>query len=73
MDFQTTLIWKEIKSPYWTLTLLFSMLMIIAGMVILVSKDILLTTIGIMIVVYAVLDIIDRFIFIKKINDYNKD
>lgn len=73
MDFQTTLIWKEIKSPYWTLTLLFSMLMIIAGMVILVSKDILLTTIGIMIVVYAVLDIIDRFIFIKKINDYNKE
>lgn len=73
INFQTTLVWKEVKSPYWTLTLLFSILMIVAGMVVLVSQDILLTTIGIMVVIYAVLDIIDRIIFIKKINDYNKD
>lgn len=73
INFQTTLVWKEVKSPYWTLALLFSILMIVAGMVVLVSQDILLTTIGIMVVIYAVLDIIDRIIFIKKINDYNKD
>lgn len=72
MDLQTVLIWKEIKSPYWTVSLLFAMLMVVAGIVVLVSKDIVITTIGIMTVIYAFLDIIDRIIFIKKINDYAK-
>ena len=70
MDFQTTLIWKEVKSVYWTLALLFSMLMIIAGIVILVNANILFTTIGVLTIIYAVLDIIDRIIFMSKITDY---
>ncbi len=73
MDFQTTLIWKEVKSVYWTLALLFSMLMIIAGIVILVNANILFTTIGILTIIYAVLDIIDRIIFMNKIKDYIKE
>ena len=73
MDFQTTLIWKEVKSVYWTLALLFSMLMIIAGIVILVNANILFTTIGILTIIYAVLDIIDRIIFMSKIKDYIKE
>ena len=73
MDLQTILIWKQVKSPYWTVTLLFSILMMLAGIVILISKDILLTTMGIIIVVYGVLDIIDRIIFMKKIDNYIKN
>ena len=73
MHFQTVLMWKDVKSPYWTLTLIFTLLMIAAGMIVLINQKIVLTTVGIMIIVYAVLDIIDRLIFIKKINDYNKD
>lgn len=73
MDLQTTLIWKEVKSPYWTATVLFSILMILAGIVILINKDIVLTTMGIMIVIYGVLDIVDRMIFMKKINNYMKE
>ena len=73
MDFQTTLIWKEVKSVYWTLTLVFSMLMIIAGIVILINSDILFTTIGVITIIYAVLDIIDRIIFMNKIKDYIKE
>ena len=73
MDFQTTLIWKEVKSVYWTLALLFSMLMIIAGIVILVNANILFTTIGVLTIIYAVLDIIDRIIFMSKIKDYIKE
>lgn len=72
MDLQTILIWKQVKSPYWTAALLFSLLMIIAGIVILVSKNILLTTLGILIIVYGILDIVDRVIFIKKISDNEK-
>lgn len=72
MDFQTTLVWKEVKSPYWTVAVLLSILMMLAGIVILINQNILITTMGIIIVIYAVLDIIDRIIFMKKINDYMK-
>lgn len=72
MDLQTTLIWKEVKSPYWTVAVLLSMLMILAGIVILINQNIVFTTMGVIIVVYGILDIIDRIIFMKKINDYIK-
>ena len=72
MDLQTTLIWKEIKSPYWTVAVVLSLLMMLAGIIILINQNILLTTMGIIIVIYGVLDIVDRIIFMKKINDYMK-
>lgn len=73
MDFQTTLVWKEVKSPYWTAALVFSILMMFAGIIILISQNIVITTMGIIILVYAILDIIDRIIFMRKINDYMKN
>lgn len=73
MDLQTILIWKEVKSPYWTLSLVLSMVMMIAGIVILINADILFKTIGIITIIYAVSDIIDRIIFMKKIDNYIKD
>lgn len=69
MDFQITLQWKEFKSPYCLISILFSILIMYAGIVILINKNILLTTIGIIIVIYGILDIIDRVIFMNKIND----
>lgn len=72
MDLQTTLVWKEVKSPYWTVAVLLSILMMLAGIVILVNQNILIKTMGIIVVIYGILDIIDRFIFMKKINDYIK-
>lgn len=72
MDLQTILVWKQVKSPYWTVSLVFTMFVILAGIIILINKDILITTMGIMVVIYAVLDIIDKVIFMKKINDYIK-
>lgn len=73
MDLQTTLIWKEVKSPFWTAAVLFSLLMILAGMIIIMVENILPTIVGVMIVIYGVLDIIDRIIFIKKVDNYMKD
>lgn len=72
MDFQTTLQWKEFKSPFWIVAILFSILMMFAGIVILINKNIILTTLGVMIVIYGVLDVIDRIIFMRKISDYIK-
>lgn len=69
-NFQTSLIWKEVKSGLWTITVLCALLMIIAGMVILVSRTLAIRIVGITIVIYAVLDIITRTIFMKKIQDY---
>ena len=72
MDLQTTLTWKKVKSGYWTIALLFSMLMILSGIIVLVNQNILLTTVGIIVVIYGVLDIIDRIIFMGKIENYKK-
>lgn len=72
MDFQTTLQWKEFKSPFWIVAVLFSILMMFSGIVILINKNIILTTLGVMIVIYGVLDVIDRVIFMRKISDYIK-
>ena len=72
MDLQTTLVWKEVKSPYWTVAVCLSILMMLAGIVILINQNILFTTMGIMIVIYGILDLIDRVIFMKKIKDYMK-
>ena len=69
---QTTLIWKEVKSPYWTMAVLFSLLMILAGMIIIIVENIVPTIIGVIIVIYGILDIIDRLIFIKKVDNYTK-
>lgn len=69
-NFQTSLVWKEVKSGLWTTTVLCALLMIIAGIVVLVSSTLAIRIVGITIVIYAVLDIIARMIFMKKVQDY---
>ena len=73
MDFQTALAWKQVKSPFWTATILFSILMMFGGIMILVNTNIILTTMGIIIIVYGILDVIDRIIFMRKIDSYIKN
>ena len=46
---------------------------ILAGIIILINQQIVLTAVGILIIIYGIMDIIDRFIFMKKIDDYMKD
>lgn len=73
MDLQTILAWKQVKSPYWSISLALGILMTLAGIIILINQNIIYTTIGIIVVVYAILDIIDRIIFMKKIGNYMKN
>lgn len=73
MDLQIVLEWREFKSPYWIISLIFAILMMFAGIIVLVNKDILLKTMGIMVIFYGILDIIDRIIFMKKIKKYIKN
>ena len=73
IDLQTILVWKQVKSPYWTVSLLLTILMIFAGIVILINQQIVLTAVGVIIIIYGIFDIIDRIIFMKKIDDYMKE
>ena len=70
---KTVLVWKQVKSPYWTVSLLLTILMIFAGIVILINQQIVLTAVGVIIIIYGIFDIIDRIIFMKKIDDYMKE
>ena len=70
INLQTTIVWKDYKSRLWLLTLILAIAMIIAGIYILVNSGAILQTVGVAIVVYGIVDIIENIIFIKKVDDY---
>ena len=70
MNLQTAIVWKDYKSRLWLTSLILSILTIIAGIYILVNSGAILQTIGIIIVTYGIIEIIESVIFIKKIYNY---
>lgn len=72
MNLQTAIVWKDYKSKLWLTTLLLAIIMIVAGIYILVNSGAMLQIVGGIIVTYGVIDVIENFIFIKKIDDYLK-
>ena len=71
MNLQTVVVWKDYKSRLWLLTLLLSIIMIIGGIYVLVNNGAMLQIVGWIILVYGIMDIIESFIFIKKIEGHN--
>ena len=70
MNLQTAIVWKDYKSRLWLLTLLLAVVTIIVGIYILVNTGAIMQTIGIAILIYGIVDIIEGFIFIKKVDNY---
>ena len=70
MNLQTAIVWKDYKSRLWLVTLLLAIVTIIVGVYILVNTGAILQTIGVAILVYGLVDIIESFIFIKKVDNY---
>lgn len=70
MNLQTAIIWKDYKSKLWIITLLLAIATIALGIYILVNTGAILQTIGVAILVYGLVDIIESFIFIKKVDNY---
>ena len=70
MNLQTSIVWKDYKSRLWLITLLLAIATIIVGIYILVNTGAILQTIGIAILVYGLVNIIESFIFIKKVDNY---
>ena len=70
MDLQTASVWKDFKSRLWLFTLILSIVMIIGGIYVLVNTGAIIQTIGVIILAYGIIDIIENVIFIKKIDNY---
>lgn len=70
MNLQTSIIWKEYKSKLWLTTLILSFVIILAGVYILINNGAIIQTIGIVILIYGLVDIIENIIFIKKVDNY---
>lgn len=70
MNMQTAIVWKDLKSRLWLLTVIFSMAVIGLGIYVLANSGTILETIGTIIIIYGVMDIIERLIFIKKVDNY---
>ena len=72
MNLQTVIAWKDLKSRLWLATAIGACILIIAGIYVLANSGAILQTIGTIIIIYGVIDIIERIIFIKKIDNYLK-
>ena len=70
MNLQTSIVWKDYKSRLWLITLLLAIATIIVGIYILVNTGAILQTIGIAILVYGLVNIMESFILIKKVDNY---
>ena len=70
MNLHTVTIWKDYKSRLWLISLIGAIANIIAGIYVLVNSGAILQTIGVVLIVYGVIDIVDRFIFIRKVENY---
>ena len=72
INLQTTIVWRDYKSKLWLLTLLLAIVMLLGGIYILVNNGAMLQMIGVMIIIYGIIDILESVIFIKKIDNYLK-
>ena len=70
MNLRTVWIWKDLNSRLWLFSLVIAVIMIFAGVYILIYNGAILQTIGIIIVGYGIMDIVQNIIFIKKVDDF---
>ncbi len=70
--FSLSLKLKVLGTDAWKYSLILSIIMLICGLYVLFSSNIIVVVIGIVILVYAILDIIESLIFISNIKDLEK-
>lgn len=67
LDFSFKLKSMELKS--WIPVIVLAILMMICGIVVIATKGALVSTIGIFILIYSIMDLIESIIFMKNVND----
>ena len=60
---------KSVNSKLWPLVLILAILMIIGGLYVTFYPGALIVTLGVIILVYAIMDLIEGFIFMKNMKD----
>lgn len=60
---------RRINSNVWIYTLILSIVMLTCGLYIILNTGTIIVTIGVIMVIYAVIDIIENLIFLKHVND----
>ncbi len=70
VNLQTTIVWKNYQSKLWLMTLLLSIITVIAGIYILMNHGAMIQIVGGIIIAYGVIDIIESVIFIKRVDHY---
>ncbi len=72
INLQTTIIWKDYKSKIWLLTLLLAIATIIAGIYILINTGAVIQAVGIIVIIYSIINIVQDVIFIKMLDNDEK-
>ena len=62
---------KTANSNIWIYTLIIAIAMLICGLYVVLNEGTIIVTIGILMVIYAVMDVIENAIFIKHVSDLN--
>lgn len=62
---------KSVSQKIWTFVLILSILMIIGGLYVTFYPGALIVTLGVIILIYSIMDLIESFIFMKNIKDLN--
>ena len=60
MNLQTTISWKDYKSKLWIFSVILSILTLLAGIYILVNSGAIFQTIGVIILGYGIMDVIEN-------------
>lgn len=70
MNLHKTIVYRQSISSLWLVSLILSIAIIVAGIIILVNTGSILQMIGVTILVYGVINIVENAIFIRKVDDY---
>ena len=62
---------KTVSSRIWIYTLIIAIAMFICGLYVVLNEGAIIVTIGTLMLIYAMMDIIENIIFIKHLNDFN--
>lgn len=60
---------KNVNSKVWTLVLILSVLMIIGGLYVTFYSGALIVTLGVIILIYSLMDLVESFIFMRNMKD----
>lgn len=60
---------REYKSNVWIYAIVLAVVMLICGIYIVANSGAIVSTIGVFVLIYSIIDIIENIIFLKNVND----